>query len=499
MAAIAPQPHESQNDFIIRAHRELMPVIADPMQRNREVWQAWDIANPGHERERQRAEQYFADGEFEHKKDVCLWHEHESTIAGPDGPTTRVNDSTRLSSIVNENNLRIADTDAYTAIVDKHTLSPHEDDAGKSKPRCIGYAGPFRLGMIGRQQPRFAIFGDEHRYKGEKQTFQDRPRRSVEVLTLRANNRSYIDPIAAISEAPRLPLPAQYSADSDGDIEVYNAMPAPADGGGEPVYAGGSNTYLPGTQWNRKRKPEQFGAMPNESNPEPKQMLDQNDMQQIVSAILSTPQMKFIEQLMQQSGGNAGGMQQEPQQPQAPAPQQFGGMAPAMRYSAEESGEVESEEYELDMPTPEQYAAIVEDQKALMEKYAALASRYEESERKASDAHRTQQLSELHAKFPVVDLSAELDRCLYSAGAEMSDDQFNAHVELVESYASKTLEATPMVPRGEMPRQTPKQDANHENAVSKRSLEIYTASLASGTPKTSNQCWAEAEKEIAGE
>lgn len=517
-----PQPlfNESQEDFIIRAHGELMPSVAEPMERNRMVWGAWDATRG--DVERHRAEQVFPEDQFEHRRDVCLWHEHEATGVGPDGqPTIKRNDVNRLRDIVRENNLRIADTDAYTALVDKHTLPPGADDKGKDKPRTVGFVGPYRLGMIGRVQPRFAIFGDEHHYREAAQTLRDRPRRSVEVLTLRANGRSYLDPIAALSEAPRLPLPVHYSATNDeGDayvVDRYSAEPVAA-------FPGGGNTYIPGDP--KRKTSQQFDASsaddPDLSTPENASMpLAPEDLKQIADAIMSTPQMQFVQQLMSQQGGGAADpaaaqpgvqpstqpaapgqaaapAQREPYMPGSPA-SGMGGMV-TNRFSATDSGEYEVVERHDTNELTERYAALAESQGRLMKQVAEVTSRNAVLEARAADADRRVALSELHNQYPhMVDLEAEHARCLYSAGSQMSDDQFAEHCELVEQYASRVPSITPMIPGGEMPRNQDRrsvQTEQYEAKISARSVEIYSAALAAGELKTSDQCWAEAEREL---
>jgi hypothetical protein len=530
-----PMPNESYEDFCIRAHGELQHYIADPMQRNEVVWSAWEQVNGDTERE--RAEKYFSDDQFVHRYNVPIWHEHEATIPGPDGtPIVRKNDVQRLKSIVQENNLRIADTDAYTGLVDKHTMSPGQRDP--IPPKTVGFVGPYRLGMIGRIKPRFAVFADEHHRKDAAQTLKDRPRRSVEVLTLAANGRSYFDPIAALSEAPRLPLPVMYSANTDDGLivaERYEAMPAAA----EPSYAGGGNTYIPGGD--RKRKTvQQFDALsaddPSEPNSEASPMaLAPEDLKQIADAIMQTPQMAFVTQLMQAQGGSpapAPGQPGEPAPgaapsgpphgapPPHPAPHQgppgaapgapvskepympappMGGMV-ANRFSA---GAVDDDDLEGTEMETEQYAALVSSHNHLMEQVAELSQSNAALMARAADGDRKVALTQLYQAYPhFIELEQEEARCLYSAGSGMDDDAFAQHIQMLEQYAAKTPAITAMVPGGEvMPQRSGPQTVQakqQEAKVHQRSLEIYSAALASGTVMTQDQCWSQAEKEVTG-
>jgi hypothetical protein len=529
-----PFPNETQEDYTIRAHRELMGTVTDPMERNRVVWNAWDTQVG--DVERHRAESVFPEEKFEHRRDVCLWHEHEAATVGPDGqPAVKVNDVNRLRDIVRENNLRIADTDAYTALVDKHTMPGNQRDP--LPPRTLGFVGPYRLGMIGRVNPRFAIFGDEHHRRDESKTLADRPRRSVEVLTLRANGRSYLDPIAALSEAPRLPLPVHYSATDDdrGEFYVdrYQAEPVAA-------FPGGSNGYIPnagnGTpkdgghiSGRNKTYTDQFGAVSNDPNDdnstESTSMLTPEDLKQIADAMMQTPQMQFITQLMQQGGqgGQPGGEPspqgppQEPPQspphqgppqgpPQHAAPKEpyiapaLAGMAGGMmanRFGATEEDDYEIEGDDMDNELAEKYSALAESQGRLLQRVAEVSRRNAALEQKAADAERKQAIAELYNAYPhMVDVEAEHSRCLYSAGSVMDDDQFASHCELIEQYASKAPAIAPMVPSGELPRQSRGTSEKYEAQIALRSVEIYNAALQTGQMKTSDECWAEAEREI---
>jgi hypothetical protein len=534
-----PMPSESYEDFVIRAHGELMQYLADPMQRNEVVWDAWEQVYGDTERE--RATQYFSEDQFVHRYNVPIWYEHEAVIPGPDGqPIVKHNDVNRLKAIVQENNLRIADTDAYTGLVDKHTSPPGQPDKFIEKPKTVGFVGPYRLGMLGRIQPKFAVFADEHHYKEAAQTLKDRPRRSVEVLTLKANGRPYFDPIAALSEAPRLSLPVMYSADSDDGpflVERYEAMAAaPA----QPAYAGGGNTYIPGA--GKRKNVQQFDALSTDDSPDDQvtesssMSLAPEDLKQIADAIMSTPQMQFVQQLMNSQGGQGGSPSPQPGQasaphavppaaphggpapgPQAPAPHAPaapgapaqrepympapGGMGMvANRFSAA-SENLETEEFET--VESEQYAALVESNAKLMQRTADLAKSNAMLMARAADADRRVALTQLYQAYPhFVDIKAEEARCLYSAGGNMDDDAFASHLEMLEQYAAKIPAATPMVPGGESERYqaAPRtvERERYEANISEKSVEIYNAAMASGNILTPDQCWAQAEKELSG-
>ena len=534
-----PAPHELEEDYTIRAHYALMQAIPDPMQRNRVVWDAWESArgNQG----RAEAQQKFAAEQYDAKPDICLWHEHETETVGPDGkPMVRKNDVERLRAIVQENNHRIADTEAYTALIDKHTLRPGESDKVSARPKTLGFIGPFRLGMIGKVEPRFAIFGDEYHRKDKAEVLADRPRRSVEVLTLKANGRAYIDPVAAISEAPRLPLPvAQYSLEEtdEGEVERFEAPAVPA-------MPGGGNTYLPG--FGGKKKREHY------SEPQPMPMdppaQDINapaaggvTLKQILDALNAMPQFQWINEQMQQQAaqlppgmeqakdGDGDGVVNDGMPGQAPAPnpepvppQPQYGMQPMV--SPTQGAYQGATRYESN-EQPERYTAEQIDQ--IVERYDAMQTRVQELEqtnetlqernaemydaisemrqenammqRATVNAQREAILKELHAKAPqFVELEEELDRCLYSADSNMSDETFVERVAMIEKFAAKVPEmVTPMVPAGEAPTprtaSRPGRDLEKEAAIDAKSREIYAAS---GYTKSHTECWAEAESAI---
>lgn len=540
-----------------------MAAVPDPMERNQVVWDAWDaqFGDP----DRDRSEVVFPPEQFEHRRNVCLWHEHETVTRNPSTgeDVIKRNDIERIKAIVRENNLRISDTDAYSAIVDKHTLPSGKRDP--IPPRTIGFVGPFRIGMIGRITPKFALFGDEHRRRDEAHTFRDRPRRSVEVLTLRANGRSYIDPVAALSEAPRLPLPVQYGAEADpeGIRERYEAVSA---------FPGG-NTFLPKHGIDRENYTTE--AMTGPSGPKspkpeaPKMALQPEDLTQIVEAIQSTPQFQFLNQLMQlqgmdQAGGGmgdgtgspvgAGGAPGGNPPPPAPAmgepvPAGPGGLSqadgggpgigqPGMDPTAEKSafgmrygaggtmpgagmaaqymthrfGASETN-FEEDEMRPEQYAAIVEqheelaerysaleaDHRNLMEEHTALRRGFAEVRMREADATRRAAIGELANQFPhFIERDREESKCLYSAGSEMTDEQFDEHLAELEHYAAKAPVASGMVPAGVFPeRSRSVETERYEANLAAKTVEVYTQALAAGRKMTHSEAKAAA-KEMIG-
>src|SRR6056297_475690 len=405
IAAVAPQPAqgETHDQYVVRAHRESMTAIPDPKERNRVVWDAWDAAHGG-DVERTRVDQIFTADKFDKRPDVCYFAEHETNSKDEAGnPIVRRYDAAKLGEIIRENNHRIADVDAFPTLVDRHTApSGHRDPA---PPRTLGAIGPFRLGMVGRLNPRFAIFGDEYSKKEAADELASRPGRSVEVLTLKANGSSYINPVAAISEAPRLPLPVQFSfsGEEDGIVERYAAV-APYSAV-TPAFPGGMNTDVKKFDFS---SPGSGDSDPSQSQ-ESGQMLQDQDIKQLVDAIMATEQMQWVSQQMNAGGTPAGGAGPSGGQPPAPAPQQpndqfmagAGNTQPRLQqYSAADEQRVEVEDPSL----VERYQAMEHSQRELIDDLAETKSRLARMEVEKADAVRSSRLRELAGRMPAVDL-----------------------------------------------------------------------------------------------
>ena len=284
VVAIRPEQDESEEDFIVRAHHALANQVTDPAERNQAVWSSWD-SHRGNELFNQ-AQQYFSSEQYGVTSPRPFFMEHEKVNYDGDGKEQITNyNLAELTRIIRENNHRIQDTDAYTALVDKHTLPPPYRDP--DPPRNLGFVGPYRLGMMGRKNPRWGIFANEWQRKDKREQLQDRPNRSVEVLQLKANGRRYIDPIAALSEAPRLPLPttAQYAAASESSeavtVERYDATPAL-----NAVFAGGNNTFSkkPKAKREQYQGPDMYG----------KTAADPDMIREVLNALMSTEEWQTI-------------------------------------------------------------------------------------------------------------------------------------------------------------------------------------------------------------
>lgn len=185
------------------------------------------------------------DGDYEVFRDVPIFDEH----TGDDGVTY---DKRRLQCIADNNNFRINDTNDWCPIVAGHT--PGED--GAQQPPIVGYAGPFKVSIIGNVDPRHCIFTDFRVHKDHADTFRANPRRSVELWPEDDPDNRFFDPIAILgAECPKRALGlTRYAARSPQKQPIRYEM------GAEPVTAeaGGHNTFIPGMGTKKKKKPQTY-------------------------------------------------------------------------------------------------------------------------------------------------------------------------------------------------------------------------------------------------
>ncbi len=386
-SAPSPMQGEGYAQFVFRAHQELMPYVQNPDARNQAVWGCLGIClRKPDSRSSKRA---FPARTISACSEYLLFHEHDTKSR--DGTPLRY-DFNALAELVDTNNKR-ADTDAYSAIASHHT-SDHLKGP-KHEPTTVGFAGPYSLGMVGRLNPKWAVFADEHHRTDEADLFDRRRRRSVEVMRFKDGRPSYFDPIATLgADSPRLALPvARYEAE-DAIVERYSVI--------APVSVGAGNTFIPNTD-------DKYAS--TEQGEPPKMMsgqLGEQDIMAIVQAIRNTPEMQWVTSQMQQAipadqPGPTDGMQApspdsqlqlSPDQgpPQAPAmpernsqcpppmpapqpsptlPQGMAGAGLGQQYAGRYS-QLEDEEV-----TNEQYQALREENEVLAERYSELASNYE--------------------------------------------------------------------------------------------------------------------------
>lgn len=497
-APLAPRDGESLERFTVRAHQALGASIKDPDKRNALIRRAWEQTKGPTEAER-LARQTFDPQRYQVVRDVCVFTEH--AIRDEEAGTERRFDARELAKIVRNCNERIVDAGAFPAISDGHTSDP--DDEHQRDPDILGYSGGFRLGQIGRKEPRWAIFHDEYRAKDSIGTLNRKPRRSVELWTYSDTGRSHFDPIAALgATAPRLPLPVKFSRFHEGSSIVtrYSAAAVPA-------MAGGPNTYVKGSGRKKPTTKYQEGSC----------MLSPEDKAEIVDAIATLPQFQFLDKLM--NSKKAMGLVEAEQ------PEQFAGdeddemLDPALEVPVDQGDELPApEEDDLDdllgdkPPSKfaqqhyaakkrgsyaEKYQALLRSHQKLIRDQGQLHTQVQEMRQSTVDANRRSTLRQIESEYPhFIDAEEEAGVTLYSAGANMSDEQFDAHVARLVKYAQRSSPVTRMIPGGENPIKGSKQD--YELKRSEVAVRIGTEAANTGSNKDWTQCLAEADKELRG-
>jgi hypothetical protein len=508
---VRPQPNETDFDFSIRAHKALMDEIPDTDDRNRAVWSLWD-EHGSPDKCVELAHKTFDAGKYAVSPDHCYFVEHETVKRVGDKEEPIRYSAKDLADIIQHNRKRIKTRGAFAAISDGHT-SDSKDGKKAEQPGILGFISNYRLGMVGHEEPVFAIFAEERHRKDKIDRIRELPRRSVELITNRRTGERYFDPVAALgSEAPRLAMPAKYSVDeADVDVERYSFSGAPA-------YASGGNTFVTNDDYSMQ------GDMMH--NSQTMEIPDQSDefIAKVVDAIMRTDPMRWVQEQMEfERSLTEAGMNQASQ----PSPQ-MGGMggqpapAPAPAAGPPSGGPPGGgapgggqEESETDLsPVPEEsnnkermsmsqntdtqvdrFASeeFVERYQALEAKHTALETQFTELVKQHSqvidtlanlnkekaDALRARRISELAHRYSILDQDEETERCLYSKGSNMSDDDFEKHVKDIERYAARAeTRSASYVPAGVMPES--EMSTERYQAICSRARDIHDRESAEG-------------------
>lgn len=434
-----PKPSETEEQFSVRAHRELMDTIPDWRERNSAVWNAWD-SDRGLSRVEEVARANFPANRFIRSPGHCYFVEHEKAVFDQKTgeKTVKKFGVKDLCEILRANSFRALERESFAAITDGHTIQPTESNPNPPVPDVLAYAGNYRMGMIGRDEPKFAIFGDEFHDRSKVDRLAGKPRRSIELLTMRGTGERFFDPIAALgAHAPQLPMPAKYTADHEdaAEVERYQFLMEDVVSVDRFQYSpSGSNTFIP--------SPEKNSAAEQENaNPESGQMngITNEDIAQIVEAIMSTPQFQWVEQQMK--GGTASpGAGAPPGMPAADPT--MGGMPPSGGMppggpqddgndfsSLEDDDDDNSKEpnrmsANYNGVSVERYTALEGAHNKLVRHVDTLTRHLEASRRENSDTYRKSCIERYCAQFQVFDKEEEEAKCLYSAGSGMSDEEF---------------------------------------------------------------------------
>lgn len=428
----------------------------------------------------------FGEDEFVRVENVPVFAEHSTTR--PDGSPLQFG-ARELQQIAERCNRRITETGDYAAVCIGHTPKPEARAAGAQMPPLIGFAGPFRLGVLGQGvSQRHVILADMWIRRDEMDAFRRHPRRSPE-LWLEADYADMIlDPIALLgAEPPRLDMGLVYSRAmaADGrEVLKYSSLAA------EP---GAANVFVPSDRQRNSAGP----------NPEASDMDATTLIPQIVQAISSLPEFQFIRSLMDQQSGDpvGGGMPTPPAEeppaappvapPAAPAaaapadpptPPAAGGADeppappedddPAKYAALDAMGDDELEQYmarrkrryeagsleqnesgstastgTLDQ-SPEQYSRghagathYAAEAQRLRNEMAALRADLNKQRAVATDSTRRAKLAQLQNDGVILDLDEEMHRACYS---RMNDDQFAGHVDAITKHYQR-------VPLGGLP------------------------------------------------
>lgn len=293
-ASITPTADESQADFAMRFHEAMREAIPDTEERTQRCFAAWDQARGQADPLERRAASKFAPDKYRRVRHIPVFAEH-TTRRKKDGKEEVVlYDRRALQAIADRCNRRILDTGDFAALTAGHTPTSEEREKGAPMPNTLGWSGPFRLGMIGQEIPRWAIFSDEWHQRQHEDELDHMRRRSPEVWLEERMEDRFLDPIAALgAETPRLDLGvANYARRPDGQlVERYSAVVVDVDRYTATFPAAG-NAFVPGGTDKPQNHYEAGGSGSMDASPD--------TINQFVEAMMQTEPMQFVLSLMNQ-------------------------------------------------------------------------------------------------------------------------------------------------------------------------------------------------------
>ena len=324
---LIPNENETQPQFAIRFHEAMADEMTDTSKRNKACFAAWDEHRGDDPTISELVESRFTPDQYQRLHNVAMFHEHTvpaQTIQDKEVPAQHYGRD-ELAEMVDGMNDRILDHDEFSPITRGHTgQKPGAKDGERQMPEVLGFAGPYKLGMIGRQNPRFAIFGTEYHMKDAVPELKKRVGRSPEVWRYSRMRDRFFYPIATLGEEmPRLNLPpAHYSRRSADEspvfVECYSA-----------VFPGGNNTFVPSFKPSpdgRKPMADQYSATPSQNPVSSGQGTKLSDLtlEEFLEIFMETQPQQFLLGLMRQSGQsgmpNPAVPNEIPPDPTAPAP-----------------------------------------------------------------------------------------------------------------------------------------------------------------------------------
>ncbi len=387
----------------------------------------------------ERGQKRFPPEEFVRIPDVPIWAEHTTTL--PDGRTIHF-DREKLEQIIDRCNRRIEETGDYATVTIGHS-SPR---IGGPQPPVVGFAGPFRLGVMG-DPPRYVVLADFHLYREHADVLKRFPRRSPELWLADDPSEMFLDPIALLgAETPRLDMGILYQQQGERGMKLRYTATAPSAGTvfvpsetGKKQYvapaaaaalAEGAAALAPAVGQaisSGFKQGEQAGQAiqdaakdvfsKDDSRPQAKEgtmNLTDEDIQAIVAQIRELPELKWVRAQMPE--------QKEPEGDDSPPP-------------PEPPQDVQPEPEPPAPPPQEPEAAKGEEDKELysrlQEQVESLQRRLELERANRINAERYARLKELAQKYRF-DLEREMKRCAYG---RMSDEQFQEHCqEVIPNY-----------------------------------------------------------------
>ncbi len=324
---IIPNENETQPQFAIRFHEAMAKEMPDTSKRNKACFAVWDEHRGEDPTISELVESRFTPDQYQRLHNVAMFHEH--TV-----PAQKIQDKEipaqhygrdELAEMVDGMNDRILDHDEFSPITRGHTgQKPGAKDGERQMPEVLGFAGPYKLGMIGRKNPRWAIFGTEYHMKDAVPELRKRVGRSPEVWRYSRMRDRFFYPIATLGEEmPRLNLPpAHYSRRSADEspvfVECYSA-----------VFPGGSNAFVPSFKASpdgRKPMADSYSANPSQAPVSSGQGTKLSDLtlEEFLEIFMETQPQQFLLGLMRQAGNsgmpNPAVPNEIPPDPNAPAP-----------------------------------------------------------------------------------------------------------------------------------------------------------------------------------
>lgn len=451
LADLQPQAGESQPDFAIRFHEAAREAIPNTDERNSAMLEAWQSAYPEGDELDQLADRHYPTAKYHRVRNVPVFAEHaydrKVRRNGQPGVIREKYDRDALKAMVHNMNHQIRDTGNYSAITEGHT--PDESDKDAKQPAVTGFCGPFKLGMVGNVNPRWAILQDEHWLPEHADKIQVLPNRSPEVYADRPIPQRIFHPVAALGSIP----PAlnmgmvRYRMSPQGErVKKYSA-----------AYGGAFSGMPQQMQYQDAGQPNAAPAPPQpQSQPQGGGLNDQL-VDAIVSKVMDVWMQSDIvqwvaskmqsEQQRSSTGGQpgtqpAGQAQHHPAPPQHQPPManpSMGGHPQRPQYQAGPDGDeledVIDDPDDLngddDVTTPEKYALLERENAELKTNYAALLDRVAALENGKKRVERYSRLAKLKQEEGyVLDPDQEADETI-----GLNDEQFGKHIEkIVKRY-----------------------------------------------------------------